>query len=645
MSVVQIKANQLADSDAPATPAGLVHAPPTNSTPLALLNRSLVVTAALAALIMAAVFWLEARNRSDDAWVQHSLSVRDRLYEVLTLVQGAETGQRGYLLTGRDNYLQPFTAAVEQLPDALDRMADLATADRRQRQTVVELRQLVNAKLAELRLTVEQRQVSGPDAAIAIVNNDTGFRLMQDIRQRLGALLESEDRLLNVRRTNAARSGILLQGGVAIAFLLICILGVLIARYISRAVTAIAGARDQLMVSNQQLLEQVSRREQVESQLRQSQKMEALGQLTGGIAHDFNNMLGVIMGAHDLIRRRLKKGDFGIERFVEAATNASERAAVLTQRLLAFARQQPLAPQPIDANKMIINMSDLLHTTLGEQIRIETVAAAGLWTINADAQQLESAILNIAINARDAMPEGGRLTIETANTSLDDAYCKQNPEIEAGQYVMVAITDTGVGMPPDVAARVFDPFFTTKPAGKGTGLGLSQVYGFVKQSHGHIKIYSELGAGTNVKIYLPRLIADAQDIKRGVPGTVSTGDRSEIILVVEDDTLMRRLATEALHDLGYTVLESENAANALAILDREADIKLLFTDVVMPDVNGKKLADEAVRRRPGLKVLFTTGYTANAVVHGGVLDPGVHLISKPFTLDRLAAKVRAVLDG
>jgi len=645
MSVVQIKANQLADSDAPATPAGLVHAPPTNSTPLALLNRSLVVTAALAALIMAAVFWLEARNRSDDAWVQHSLSVRDRLYEVLTLVQGAETGQRGYLLTGRDNYLQPFTAAVEQLPDALDRMADLATADRRQRQTVVELRQLVNAKLAELRLTVEQRQVSGPDAAIAIVNNDTGFRLMQDIRQRLGALLESEDRLLNVRRTNAARSGILLQGGVAIAFLLICILGVLIARYISRAVTAIAGARDQLMVSNQQLLEQVSRREQVESQLRQSQKMEALGQLTGGIAHDFNNMLGVIMGAHDLIRRRLKKGDFGIERFVEAATNASERAAVLTQRLLAFARQQPLAPQPIDANKMIINMSDLLHTTLGEQIRIETVAAAGLWTINADAQQLESAILNIAINARDAMPEGGRLTIETANTSLDDAYCKQNPEIEAGQYVMVAITDTGVGMPPDVAARVFDPFFTTKPAGKGTGLGLSQVYGFVKQSHGHIKIYSELGAGTNVKIYLPRLIADAQDIKRGVPGTVSTGDRSEIILVVEDDTLMRRLATEALHDLGYTVLESENAANALAILDREADIKLLFTDVVMPDVNGKKLADEAVRRRPGLKVLFTTGYTANAVVHGGVLDPGVHLISKPFTLERLAAKVRAVLDG
>jgi CheY-like chemotaxis protein len=242
------------------------------------------------------------------------------------------------------------------------------------------------------------------------------------------------------------------------------------------------------------------------------------------------------------------------------------------------------------------------------------------------------------------MPDGGRLTIETANTYLDEAYCRQNPEIEPGQYVMIAVTDTGSGMSADVAARVFDPFFTTKPAGKGTGLGLSQVYGFVKQSRGHIKVYSEVGAGTNVKIYLPRLIADAKEIKRAIAETMQTGVRSEIILVVEDDTLMRRLTTEALHELGYTVFESENATNALAILDREADVKLLFTDVVMPDINGRKLADEAVRRRPGLKVLFTTGYTPNAVVHGGVLDSGVHLISKPFTLNHLAAKVRAVLD-
>jgi nitrogen-specific signal transduction histidine kinase len=389
----------------------------------------------------------------------------------------------------------------------------------------------------------------------------------------------------------------------------------------------------------------VGRREAAENQLRQAQKMEALGQLTGGIAHDFNNMLGVIMGSLDLVTRRVKKGDFAIERFLTAASLAAERAATLTQRLLAFARQQPLSPQPLDANKMIVNMSDLLQSTLGEQIGVETVTAAGLWPIHVDTQQLENAILNIAINGRDAMPDGGKLTIETANTHLDDAYCRQNPEVQPGQYVMLAITDTGIGMPADVTARVFDPFFTTKPTGKGTGLGLSQVYGFVKQSQGHIKIYSEPGAGTTVKIYLPRLIGNAQEIKRAATEPMRTGDRSEAVLVVEDDSLMRRLTADALHELGYTVFESENAAGALATLDRVADIKLLFTDVVMPDVNGKKLADEALRRRPGLKVLFTTGYTANAVVHGGVLDQGVNLISKPFTLDQLATKVRAVLDA
>ncbi len=621
-----------------------MRAPLTSPKPLALLNRSLFVTAALAAVIMAAAFWLDARNKSDGQWVQHSLAVREQLGRVLNLVQSAETGQRGYLLTGRDSYLEPYSAAAEQLPATLDRMADLVRGDARQGQAVVRLRQLVGDKLVELRSTVEERDAGHPEAALAIVKDDKGFRLMQEILGLLAAFQTEEDRLLNSRQADAARSGVLLQTVVALAFLLICVLGVLIARHTRRSVAAIATARDQLVAANQQLVEQIARREEVESQLRQSQKMQALGQLTGGIAHDFNNMLGVIVGSLDLILRRIKKGDFAIERFLDAASNAAERAALLTQRLLAFARQQPLAPQPIDANKMIVNMSNLLHSTLGEQIRIETVAAGGLWTINADAQQLESAILNISINARDAMPDGGRLTIETANTYLDDAYCRQNPEIEPGQYVMIAVSDTGSGMSADVAARVFDPFFTTKPAGKGTGLGLSQVYGFVKQSHGHIKVYSEVGAGTNVKIYLPRLIADAKEVKCAIAETMRTGDRSEIILVVEDDTLMRRLTTEALHELGYTVFESENAANALAILDREADVKLLFTDVVMPDINGRKLADEALRRRPGLKVLFTTGYTANAVVHGGVLDSGVHLISKPFTLNHLAAKVRAVLD-
>ncbi|HTC05021.1 MAG TPA: CHASE3 domain-containing protein [Xanthobacteraceae bacterium] len=616
----------------------------TDRKPLAVLNRSLVVTAVLAALLMAASFWLGARNKSDDEWVLHSLAVREQLTQVRILVQAAETGQRGYLITGRDAYLAPYDNAVAAFPETLDSLEKLVSDNPAHEQSIAALRQLIKDKLDELRSTIDEAKAGHADAARAIVNNDSGFRLMQQINQRLAAMDAEEDRLLNSRQAAAARSGKLLQAGVALAFVLICILGALMARFTRQSFAALTTARDQLLASNNQLLEQITRREQAESQLRQSQKMEALGQLTGGIAHDFNNMLGVIMGAHDLMSRRIKNGDFGIQRFLDAATNATERAAVLTQRLLAFARQQPLAPQPIDANKMIGNMSDLLHSTLGEHIQIETVTAGGLWMVHADLQQLESAVLNIAINARDAMPDGGKLTIETANAYLDAAYCRENPEIEPGQFVMTAISDTGNGMAPEVAARVFDPFFTTKPTGKGTGLGMSQVYGFVKQSRGHIKIYSEPGAGTTVKIYLPRLIGDAKDIKRETAAPVRTGDRSEIILVVEDDASMRRLATDTLHELGYTAFEADNAANALAILDREEDVKLLFTDVVMPDTNGKKLADEALRRRPRLKVLFTTGYTTNAVVHGGVLDPGVQLISKPYTLDQLAAKVRAVLD-
>ena len=611
---------------------------------MSLLNRSLVATTMLAGLIVAAAFWLGSRNKSDDDWVRHSLEVRAQLTRVLSLVQSAETGQRGYLLTGQDLYLEPYQMALGQLPDALQRTQDLASDNPEQIKNLTQLRQLIQDKLAELGATVNAYKAGDNDAALAIVNSDKGFQLMQEIRLSIGNMQSEEDQLLATRQTVAARSGTMLQAGVAVAFLLICAAGFLMARFTRESFAALTAARDRLALANRQLLDQVTRREAAESQLRQAQKMEALGQLTGGIAHDFNNMLGVIMGALDLVKRRIAKGDYGVERFLDAATIASERAATLTQRLLAFARQQPLSPQPLDANRMIAAMSDLLHSTLGEHIQIETVTAAGLWTVHADSQQLENALLNIAINGRDAMPGGGKLTIETGNAYLDEAYCAQNPEVRPGQFALIAVTDTGVGMSADVAARVFDPFFTTKPTGKGTGLGLSQVYGFVKQSRGHIKIYSEPGSGTTVKVYLPRLVADAKDIKRTTPEPMRTGDRNEIILVVEDDPLMRRLATEALHELGYTVFDCDGAANALATLDRVTDVKLLFTDVVMPDINGKKLADEAVRRRPGLKVLFTTGYTANAVVHGGVLDTGVNFISKPFTLDQLAAKVRTVLD-
>jgi CheY-like chemotaxis protein len=353
--------------------------------------------------------------------------------------------------------------------------------------------------------------------------------------------------------------------------------------------------------------------------------------------------LGLIRKVLRWQERRIRQGDVSIERLAAAGMQATKRAAVLTHRLLAFSRQQPLAPEAVDANALISAMSDLMRSTLGGHVQVETVTAGGLWLAKVDYHQLENAVLNLAINARDAMPDGGKLTVETGNTFLDDAYARRHADVKSGQYVMLAISDTGTGMPADVAARAFDPFFTTKSAGKGTGLGLSQVYGFIKQSGGHIKIYSEVGEGTTVKIYLPRLMEGTVPIAPSVAPPLEIAGAGEVVLVVEDDPLMRKFTSEAVSELGYEVVEAESAARALAILDERGDVELLFTDVVMPDVSGKKLADEALRKRPDIKVLYTTGYTANAVVHGGILDAGVNLLGKPFTMDELARKLRAVL--
>jgi signal transduction histidine kinase len=612
--------------------------------PLAPLYWGLFGCTLLAAVITLGTFWLGFREQDQDQWVRHSLAVRSELQLIQTLILRAESSQRGYLVTGREDYLTPFAPAQGALQTALDRVASLAGDNPQQVEAVRALRQGISAKLDELERTIAFRKAGHPDNALALVNTDTGQRVMGRIVDQIAAMQGNEDQLLAAREADAASLDLLLQIGAVAAFLVICGIAILAAYLAKRSVATIHTANTQLSLANQSLIEQISRREQVEAQLRQAQKMEAVGQLTGGMAHDFNNMLGVIVGALDLMKRRLKHDEFGIGRFVESAAKAAERSAALIQRLLAFARQQPLAPEAIDPNRMIADMSELLRSTLGEQIQIETVLAAGLWKTNADPHQLESSIVNIAINARDAMPDGGRLTIETENVYLDEVYCSENAEVTAGQYVMIAITDQGGGMALDVAARAFDPFFTTKPSGKGTGLGLSQVYGFIKQSSGHIKIYSELGTGTTVKIYLPRLYRQPEETKRAALKPAS-GDSTEIVLVVEDDPLMRRLSCDALRDLGYTVLESETAAAALTMIADTPAITLLFTDVVMPEVNGKKLADEALKKRPDLKVLFTTGYTRNAVVHGGVLDPDVNFIGKPFTIEQLASKVRAVLDS
>ena len=357
---------------------------PTDQKSLAPLNRGLVVTTTLTALVVAAVVFIGLRNRGDEAWVRHSLTVRSNLLGVVGAVRDAKSAQRGYLLTERSLYLAPYTEAVEAIAQSLDQLSVLVSDNSQQSQELAQLRRLATEKLDELRSTIEEDAAGHRDAALSILNNDKGFQLMQGIHQSVALMLAEEDRLLASRQLHAAWSSTLLLVGCAIALLAIFVLAFLISHSTRRSVAAIVAARNQLTVSNEELVEQISQNERLERQLRQSQKMEALGQLTGGIAHDFNNMLGVILGSLDLIRRRVQNGDFDVERFIDAASNAGERAAILTQRLLAFARQQPLAPQPLYANKMIANMSDLLRSTLGEQIRIETVAAAGLWILHAD---------------------------------------------------------------------------------------------------------------------------------------------------------------------------------------------------------------------------------------------------------------------
>jgi signal transduction histidine kinase len=396
-------------------------------------------------------------------------------------------------------------------------------------------------------------------------------------------------------------------------------------------------------------LEAESRLAEAQEALRQSQKMEAVGQLTGGIAHDFNNLLTVIMGGLEQIGRGLSPlaGEPAASRLLRSqrmALQASERAATLTSRLLAFARRQPLNPKPIDANQLITGLSDMLARTLGEQIELKLVTHDRLWMIQADANELESALLNVAVNARDAMPHGGRLVLATANVLLEQDHLPSIAEpVAPGEYVCISVTDTGVGMDPETLGHVFEPFFTTKPVGQGTGLGLSQVYGFVRQSAGHVRIDSQLGQGTTVEVYLPRLESPAQ-ARDERPVSVKDLRGDETILVVEDHEDLRTYSLGVLREYGYHVLEAMDGPAALELLSGSTHIDLLLTDVMLPGgLDGRRVADEARRARPGLKVLFTSGYSRDAIISNGRLEPGVELLSKPFTSQALAERVRSIL--
>jgi nitrogen-specific signal transduction histidine kinase len=400
---------------------------------------------------------------------------------------------------------------------------------------------------------------------------------------------------------------------------------------VARDVTAEKAAAERLKAAEEALLH--------------SQKMEAVGQLTGGIAHDFNNLLTGIVGSLDLLQTRLDQGRTdNVARYISAAMTSANRAAALTHRLLAFARRQPLIPKSVDVNRLVVSLEDLLRRTIGETIDLKIVAANDLWLTTCDPNQLESALLNLAINSRDAMSGGGKLTISTANVRLDGVTA-DTPALSPGDYICIGVTDTGTGMSAEVAARAFDPFFTTKPIGQGTGLGLSMIYGFARQSNGHVTIDSKLGRGTSVKLYLPRHHGDSASQLASAIGAAEHGVTGETVLVVEDEPVVRAVILEMLGDQGYRTLEAVDGPSGLRILRNPQRVDLLVTDVGLPGMNGRQLADQARETRPDLKILFITGYAESVAMSEGFLQPGMEMITKPFDLDILSRRIRAMISG
>ena len=594
-----------------------------------------------------AVGLLVVRSSEADFWLAHTVKVQQAGEALLSEIQLAEGAKRGYLLTGDSDYLNEFNQSSGAIPRLLGELSDLVADNGDQGLRLETLGPLVDAKLAEMDQTLELDQRGERTEALKTIRSAHAEGLSKSIREELFVFLNAERELLNMRQEEASALRRWLAALIGVALLTAMVLTALLAVATRHAVA-------DLIARTRELEEESLRRQEAEDSLRQVQKMEAVGQLSGGIAHDFNNLLTIIMGNLDTIKRRVATAPKGLaaklEKPVDAALYGARSAAQLTQRLLAFSRRQALKPDRVDMNRLVTNMVDLLKRSIGEQVSVETVLGAGLWSAFVDPNQLENALLNLALNARAAMPEGGCLTIETANTYLDDAYSRRFGDIEPGQYVVLCVTDTGTGIPANVIDQVFEPFFSTKSAGEGSGLGLSMVHGFVKQSGGHVRIYSEELHGTTVKLYLPRMTAAEE--QRAAPAAkaeeVPPPPRArpqETILLVEDNDGVREYAATVLQGLGYDVLEASDTPSAIELLGNKPPIDLLFTDVVLPGgLNGRTLANQVRRKYPGLPVLFTTGYTRNAIVHQGRLDPDVELLSKPYTEQDLAQKVRKLLD-
>ncbi len=560
----------------------------------------------------------EARNG-----VEHTMMIIAQAQGSVSAMVDAETAERGFLITEDPQFLQPLESTRRDVPRYFSRLRELTKDSPEQQRLLGRAETLYGVKLSIIEEVVEKMRHAGFVASRYVIVQRHGKQVMDDLRETMRSLIANEEATLQTRRATAAR---MVAATTEITSLLLAILIAGFALIIVR------------------LMKQDERVAKMEAMTRQAQKMEAVGQLTGGLAHDFNNSLQVILMNLDLAIRKIGDNN-AASAHLQNAVFATEQSARMTSQLLAYARKQPLRPQAVDIQLLVRELSSLLRRTLGEEVEIECVAAAGSWRALIDQHLLQTTILNLAFNARDAMAEGGRLTIEVANATLDRDYANQHHEVTPGQYVMIGVSDTGSGMSPEVIARAFEPFFTTKSPGKGTGLGLSMAFGFVKQSGGHIKIYSEIGVGTTVKLYLPRASADVVG-HISVTNAGSARGSGQTILVVEDDDGVRAGVVAQLTDLGYKVLSAETGAVALEILMRGDHVDLLFMDVILSGgMNGRKTADEARRLRPDLQVVYTSGYTENAIIHHGRLDEGVILLSKPYRSVDLAEVVQKALEG
>jgi signal transduction histidine kinase/ActR/RegA family two-component response regulator len=615
---------------------------------LVILSRASYALLGLAGI---ATIILALRLSDAQHWVQHTIDVRSQTRQLMLEMQDAIIRERGYILTENAAYLGDYSTVGPAIAGRLEKLRGLVADNSQQGHTLAQISEATAKLQAMLRETIDLVRNGKRDDAVELVRSNRVLDTMRSLKADVARFLDTEAELLRDRQREAGNLQnvliVLIGLGLALAAALSVLLEISTRRFVH-----------DLQARAVELEGEIKRRRETEATLQQSQKMEAIGQLTGGIAHDFNNLLTVILGNLDSMKRQLGRATSEqtiaalsavFDRQIQMAMQAARNAAKLTHRLLAFARRQPLEPARIDCNRLISDMSELLRRTLGETVHLETVLAGGLWPTFADHSQLESALLNLAVNAQHAMPDGGRLTIETANTYLDGAYASRFGDISEGQYVQVSVCDTGTGIPADILDRVFEPFFTTKAPEAGSGLGLAMVHGFVKQSGGHVRIYSEVGHGTTVKIYLPRMReadAKARSPNEATPAQppIERAHSGETILLVEDNASVRDYAQQALVELGYLVLTAGDAEEAMSVVDRADRIDLMFTDVVLPGgVSGRALSERVLAKRPDLPVLYTTGYTRNAIVHHGRLDPDVQLLNKPYNQQDLARKIGELL--